>query len=465
VRDVRRWTIAVVALAVPMLLLTAPAAEPSRGLRAAVSLSAPDIVLILTDDQRWDTLDAMPKTRALLADRGMTFTNAFVSNSSCCPSRVSILTGDYSHTTGVYTSGSGPYGGFQSFDDSSSAATWLRAKGYRTAMIGKYLNGYLERSGYVPPGWDRWFALGGTQPGYFDYLVSDDGNPRRFGHAQADYSTDVFAATADRFIRTTPSSQPLFLYFAPRAPHGPATPPKRYARSFSDLAPYRPPSYEEADVSDKPQYVRNLSRTDSTAADDLRRNQYRTLLAVDDAVERIVTALSDTGRLDHTMVVFTSDNGLTWGEHRLRVTKFTPYDEAIRVPLIVRYDGVTAGGSVDDHIVGNIDLAPTFAQISGAQAPAMDGSSLMPLLTRSPVLWRPGLLLEHMPEGQPQAPTFCGIRVDGFSLVSYASGETELYDVTDDPYQLQNVASLPAYVGVLEELLAQLPDCAPSPAG
>jgi N-acetylglucosamine-6-sulfatase len=440
------------------LVLIGTSLFPNHPLRATRS-TAPNIVLILTDDQRWDTLWAMPHIQSDLVAPGMTFSNAFVVNPLCCPSRTSILTGKYSHTTGVYDDG-GAYGGFPVFRDRRTLATWLRDAGYHTGLIGKYLNGYLTRKyWYIPPGWDRWFAilvgsrLNNEAAYYYDYDISDQGVQASFGHTDADYSTDVFAAQADTFIRTTSPDQPLFLYLAPAAPHEPATPPTRYADAFSDLPPSRPPNFNEDDVSDKPAYIQAihpLTQSQIDIVDAFRIDQYRTLLAVDDLVHTVVTALSDTGRLGNTMIVFASDNGLTWAEHR-RKGKLVPYEESIRIPLVIRYDpGVTTPG-IDDHLVTNLDFASTFTEISGAKGANLEGTSLVPLLSGTPVTWRNSFLVEHY-KGKGPIPTYCEVRSEDFAYVDYGTGEEELYDLEADPYQLDNRASDPA---LQDELMAQ----------
>jgi N-acetylglucosamine-6-sulfatase len=426
------------------LVALCTALVPVRGIGSTDDAS-PNIVLILTDDQRWDTLWAMPNLQSELVAPGMDFTNAFVVNSLCCPSRASILTGKYSHTTLVYED-TGTYGGFGAFRDRRTIATWLHDDGYHTGLVGKYLNGYKDsKAGYIPPGWDRWFALlQGSDIGmkyYYNYGVSDQGVLKYYHSADADYSTDVLAAQADSFIRTSDPGQPLFLYFATSAPHEPATPPTRYANAFSDLTPYRPPNFNEADVSDKPAYVRNvnlLGQKQIDGIDALRIDQYRTLLAVDDAIGTIASALADTGRLSNTMIVFASDNGLTWGEHR-RKGKLVPYEESIRIPLVVRYDPLVLNRGTDDHLVTNLDLASTFTEISGARGVALEGSSLVPLLAQSSVTWRDDFLVEHMNTNRV-VPGFCAVRGETSLYVTYETGEEELYDLTADPYELDNIA-------------------------
>jgi arylsulfatase A-like enzyme len=454
---------------VACLLALCTALVPARGIGSTRD-TAPNIVVILTDDQRWDTLWAMPNLQSELVAPGMTFTNAFVVNSLCCPSRATILTGKYSHTTLVYDD-VGAYGGFAAFRDKQTVARWLHDDGYHTGLIGKYLNGYKEsKVGYIPPGWDRWFALlQGSDTGmkyYYDYSVSDQGVLKSYGSDEADYSTDVLAGQADSFIRTSAPGQPLFLYFATSAPHEPATPPVRYANEFSDLPPARPPNYNEADVSDKPTYVRNvnlLGHRQIDAIDALRVDQYRALLAVDDAIGTIVTALADTGRLSNTLIVFASDNGYTWGEHRRR-GKLVPYEESIRIPLVVRYDPLVLTPGTDDHLVTNLDLASTFTEVSGATGKALEGMSLVPLLSRSSVTWRDDFLVEHM-NGRV-VPGYCALRDETSLYVTYQTGEEELYDLTADPYELDNRAYDPTFASTVAADRTRLQElCDPPPPG
>lgn len=423
----------------------------------------PSILLIVTDDQRWDTLWSMPEVQRLLADPGITFTNAFTTSSLCCPSRASILTGAYPHTTGVYRQLM-PYGGFKAFDDATTIATVLNDAGYETGLFGKYLDAYQSDalSGYVPPGWDRWVAFVHSQ--FFDYGLTVDGVIRRYGTAPEDYSTDVLAAEAEAFVRG--SEGPVFAVFAPAAPHAPATPSPADNAGFEDLPPWRPPSFEEADRSDKPAYVRDLRRLGEVRTESLevlRRNQYLSLQSVDRAVARLLDALEDTGRLDDALILFTSDNGLLWGEHGW-LKKEVPYDEAIRVPLVVRADGIVGeGGRDDDRLVANIDLAPTIAEAAGVELPGADGRSLIPLLEGRPGPWRSALLIEHMRGANP-IPTYCAVRTHRYLFVTYETGERELYDIGVDPLQLRNVAgSAPALQARLEAVLRRL--CDPPPPG
>ena len=435
--------------------------------------SRPNIVLILTDDQRWDSASTMPSVQSLLVAHGVNFTNAFVVDPLCCPSRAAILKGAYAHTTGVYNN-EGPYSPFVAFDDRSTVATWLEGAGYRTALIGKYFNAYTEsRAAYVPPGWNRWVAFATTDVGggrYYDYGLSLDGTLVTRGSATTDYSTDVLAGYADSFIRTADPNQPLFLYFTPYGPHEPATAAPRDLNTFPNLAPYRPPSFDEADVSDKPAYIRAIPRLTASQISRenlIRRKQLQTLQSVDDAVGTIVQALTDTGRLSNTMIVFMSDNGFSYGEHRWGLTgaqnKQVPYEESIRVPYVVRYDPLTATPRTDPNLVLNIDLAPTFAALAGAAAPGAEGRSLIPLLTTPATPWRTDFLVEHHLTG---VPSYCAVRSTNAIYVRYNTREEELYLLASDPYQLANRATDPSQASLLASMRARAVQlCNPPPPG
>jgi arylsulfatase A-like enzyme len=347
------------------------------------------------------------------------------------------------------------------------------------------LNGY--DSTYEPPGWDSWDAeiVGdSSQGGYYDYNMSVDGRLVYYGTDDSDYSTDVLAGYATKFIRSAPSGRPLFLYFAPHAPHAPATPPARYRQSLRGLSKYRPPNFNEADMSDKPTWAQQLpllTRREIRSLDHFRVDQFRSLLAVDDAIAGILSALSEKGRLADTMLVFMSDNGLELGSHRW-IPKAVPWDEAIRVPLVIRYDPLTGGSArVDDHIALNIDLAPTFAAVGRVSAPGAEGSSLLPVLAGTLPEWREGFLLEHLPGGQGDpgsVPSYCGVRTSDYAYVQYEETidghiqvEEELYDLNADgrnfdPYELANLAGDDAFAEVkaqLHQRMVQL--CSPPPPG
>jgi arylsulfatase A-like enzyme len=457
-------------LALGAILLAA--VPPLGGAHAAdpASPQRPSIVLILTDDQRYDSLWAMPTVQRELLDQGVRFTRGFVVNSLCCPSRAAILTGQYSHSNGVYTNNP-PRGGFSAFrpHEHSTIATWLQKGGYTTALIGKYFNHYDKagKAGYVPPGWNHWDGLAVGAVGYYNYALNVDGRIEQHHHSAADYSTDVLTRKAVDVIHQTKG--PLFLYLAPSAPHAPANPAPRDVNAFPKLKPYRPPAYDESDVSDKPAWVRSLPRYTSTHATELdtfHRRQYQSLLAVDREVAQVIRALRDTHRLHNTMIVFTSDNGIAWGEHRWSGKK-DAYEESIRVPMVVRYDPMTSQQrTLDSHLVLNIDLAPTFAQLGGVTAPNADGKSFLPLLDHTASSWRTDFLIEHLRDKQAPIPTFCAVRGTRYLYVQYQDGEEELYDLNVDPNQLDNRASAASEAAVLAHLRGRTKQlCKPAPPG
>lgn len=448
---------------------------------AAMSIAEakPNIVFILADDLDTEIFSKEERMQVMLGDQGATFRNHFVSLSLCCPSRVATLRGQYAHNTGVYTN-TAPDGGFgRAFSDGleqSTVATWLQAAGYRTGLIGKYLNGYPDdapiarKFRYIPPGWDYWVSPNRGDP-YYEYLyaLNENGTTVGYGNAPNDYLTDVLTVHATNFIRESANQpgKPFFLYLTPYAPHAPATPPPRYEQKFRHRRVPHTVSFNESDVSDKPDWIQampSLSQTDIREMNRLYRRRRRCMLAVEDLVGNVLATLRATGQLDNTYVFFASDNGFHMGQHRLPSGKNTAFEEDIRVPLVVRGPGVPAGLLVDE-MTANVDYAPTFAAIAGVTPPSfVDGRSLLPLLSgKKPGAWRKALLLEHKQGVVPdrgrasslleppdphdlqtaltgEAPDFSGLRTaDLFTYVEYVTGEHELYDLGKDPAQLTNV--------------------------
>jgi arylsulfatase A-like enzyme len=428
----------------------------------------PNVLLILTDDQRFDSLWAMPNVQSDLVDKGVTFSNGFLTNSLCCPSRASILTGQYSHSDRVYTNRPhDPMGGFPAFDDSSTVATWLHDAGYATGLFGKYLNGYRgdTKTKYIPPGWDRWF-VSWKESAYYNYDAIDQNVVRHYGHKPNDYGTTVTEQMADQFIRSTDPDTPVFVDFSTHAPHYPATPGPGDEHAFSDLPPLRPPNYDEAAIGDKPSYVRHLhhlSPSDRANLDARYVNQYRTLLSLDRAVGSLVQALDDTGRLSNTLIIYLTDNGYMFGEHRIQ-GKLVPYEESIRTPFLVRYDPLDTPGTTLPNLAVNIDVAPTIAQAAGVAAPGVDGRSLLPVLSNPDAQWRKDFLLEHYLPAW--VPTYCGIRSTRYTYVQYRTGEEELYKLNTDPYELNNLAGHAAQAATIDAMRTRLRQlCDPPPPG
>ena len=370
------------------------------------------------------------------------------------------------HTTSVW-SNRPPFGAWAGFKasgaEAATVAVSLQAAGYRTGFVGKYLNSY--RGAEVPPGWDAWraFTYGW---GFYDYTLNVDGRLVRYGSAPSDYSTDVLARMAERFIRR--SREPFFLFFSPAAPHSPAVPAPRHADVELDLPPFSPPSRRERDLDDKPAYVRRSAAPLTWAQQRFREKQYRSLLAVDDALGRLLDALEATGELRDTIFVFTSDNGVLWGEHGFPAArKSVPYESSIRVPLVVRYDALIEGARREERLVTNLDLAPTFAELAGAWH-RTEGLSLVSLLVGEDAPWRRSFLVENMGGETPEAriPTYCGLRTARYLYALYRTGEEELYDLHTDPYQLENVARDETRAETVEILRRELRRrCFPLPPG
>lgn len=447
----------------------------------------PNVVLIVVDDLDSLTMpfwDAMPQTAELLRDHGLTFSNSFVSSPECCPARASALTGNYPHNTQVFDA-TPPDGGWPRFRDSGSEAdtfaTRLDAAGYRTAFLGKYLNGYEEKADAVPPGWDEWWGLGpGFHRGY-NYAANHNGEMEHYGNDEADYQTDVLTdLSVAELRRDTVRNQPFAVTIWPSAPHDAIPAAKRDADNpFASATVPERANFDEADVSDKPTWLREGVRR-LTARDraDLTR-RYRMMMgsmyAVDDLVARVVGTVDEAGLLDDTYFIFTSDNGYNFGAHRLP-HKMVPYEESIRVPLVVAGPGVRHG--TDDHLVLNNDLAPTLLDLAGVPWDDIDGRSLRPLFADpgdEAVAWRSDFPIQYhgrygeyfiydslaatiaaipsrlaTPDDEaPLAfvPDFTALRTERWLYVdwySVAPHEYELYDLDADPYQLTNLLASPA---------------------
>jgi N-acetylglucosamine-6-sulfatase len=438
---------------------------------AQTAPTKPNVVFIIADDMRYDDLKYMPKTHSLLKAKGMSFESAFASNSSCCPNRAAIMRGQYPHNTGVWRSVNAPDGGWEGYringNEQDNVATRLDAAGYRTALIGKYFNGYKDTT-YVPVGWDHWFATFGFK--YFDYDVNDSGTIRHFGASSSDYHTDVLSRQTRTFISTSVArGEPFFAYVAPIAPHTPTTPAPRYLSTYDGAKAPRLPSFNELDVSDKPSWIQALPRltTYQTAQIDAHHEaRVEALQAVDDLVGGVVNELANAGVLGNTYVFFTSDNGWHQGEHRIRDGKWRPYEEDVRMPLLVRGPGVAAG-STTRKLTLNTDYLPTFTDLAGTQTPSyVDGRSLRPVLSRSATAWRSAILLEGSQHGltgtSKSMPAYYGVRTsDGSKYVEYEAGRVrELYYLGADPYELSNKYAASAPPTTLVSRLQALKGCA-----
>jgi arylsulfatase A-like enzyme len=493
----------VLALAVAGSALVFVGGGPGAGGGAAPAAAdePPNVVVIMTDDQTVEQMRVLPEVQARLGGEGITFTNAFVTYPLCCPSRATYLTGQYTHNHHVFSNGTAtpsasPAAGpeadaevepeneqqFRGDAESESVAVALQQAGYHTGLLGKYLNGYGSgQSGNsgprrVPPGWDDWQAV--IEP-YLDAYESPHLNINGEVHDfTGQFQTDLYAERAEMMIDdASATGQPFFLQIGFSAPHGSSTGDTMYADRHAGAFPGetapRPPSFNEADISDKPGFLRAFypPLTSGRRADlDARyRREVRSLLSVDEAVVRIIDRLEATGELDDTILVFTTDNGLFHGEHRIYGGKYVPYEPALRVPLIVAGPAVADGlrGTASDALVANIDLVPTILDYAGA-APLRppDGRSLRPLLEGDAANWshaggpwqpapariRP-LLITGVAGGSPRYPSvgYTGVRsADGWVYVKWDGPNGpryELYDLNTDPHQLENLANDPAFLG------------------
>ncbi|WP_327149435.1 sulfatase family protein [Nocardia sp. NBC_01329] len=464
----------------------------------------PNVVLILADDLDATTTpvwQAMPRTAALIRDRGTEFTDGFAPMPICCAARASILTGEYGHNTGVLTN-SGPVGGFESFrangNESHTVATALHNAGYRTGMAGKYLNGLEHDPGHIPPGWDDWNAgVDNFLYSGYNYTLNENGTFVEYGIAPADYETDVVGAKSRKFITdAAESGQPFFWLASSTSPHFPIPPAPRHLAETRPTAAPRSPNYQEPDVSDKPSWLVDTAAPRAAtiaATNDIDyTNRLGALKSLDEMVAGIVETLARTGELDNTYLIFTSDNGYSLGAHRL-TQKMAPYEESMRVPLAVSGPTVEPGRS--DAMALSIDLAPTILDWAGVPVPdRVDGSSLTGVL-RGDARWRTDFLAEYGGPGadgregiaQEQIPgtetplvyvldmpSWSGVRTQRYLYVRWyererpiEAREYELYDLRSDPYQLTNLVKTPEgraahadIVDTLDRRLTELTECA-----
>ena len=430
----------------------------------AQTATRPNIVVIMTDDQTLESLRVMSKTRTLLGDEGTTFRNFYCSFPLCAPSRATFLTGQYAHNHGVLGN-QAPEGGYTALNHNNTLAVWLQDAGYFTSHIGKYLNGY-PRTTNVPPGWSHWQGIAGAFNRMYNYVINDNGTLITYGESEGDYQTDVIADRAVDTITEALSSQPFFLSIAPVAvhhqgiegvepPRNPEPAPRHMDAFLNEPLP-KPPSFNESNVSDKPAIIRKLPLLTTTDIRDITR-RYRaelaSLLAVDDLVERIVSKLSVEGVLDNTVLMFTSDNGLFHGEHRIPNGKSKVYEEDVHMPLLIRGEGFPPGVT-RNQFVANIDLAPTIVDLADASPRRiMDGRSLLPLAQDATLAPSRNLLLE--------TNEFKAIRNPSFLYAEHSNGERELYDMRKgtanyDPYQLRSRHASSAYNQSKTELRTKL---------
>jgi N-acetylglucosamine-6-sulfatase len=474
---------------------------PTAAVTVLPNEDRPNIILILVDDldSKLGTLEYMPHLQELMIEQGLVFKDFFVSDPTCCPSRATILRGEYTHNHEIYTSSA--VDGFQRFyeldHDSSTIATWLQAAGYRTMYLGKYLNGYpipVDRT-HVPQGWDEWYSPARGKPYTgFDFTLNINGTLVPRGSHPDDYLMDVLSLQAEEFLRAAGQDDaPFFMFMAPYQPHEPAMPAPRHADLFTDLQAPRGGSFNETDVLDKPDYIKYdplLTAEQIEDIDFLYRRRLQSMQSVDEMIARLFNSLEETGQLDETYIIFTSDNGYHLGQHRLVAGKSTAYEEDINVPFVIFGPHIPSNKIVDGYLVGNVDIAPTIAELAGVMPNhVMDGRSLVPLLTEQSlqtIEWRQAYLIEYYfgsetegnsvqlvalgdPAGilepadlgdrsqQPPSISYRGLRTKEYLYVEYTGGFIELYDLLQDPLQLENIASL-AEPALLAEFSAWLKD-------
>src|SRR5215203_1750630 len=532
------------ALLLSLVLVCLPRADAAQ----QSAQQKPSFVVIQVDDATLDQLyatfspggipiQAMPNTLALIAGRGITFNRYYVPYPLCCPSRVSLLTGRYSHNNNV-RGNVPPNGGFTGFKArqayTHNLAPWLQAAGYRTVHIGKFLNGYgdepFDDGRDVPPGWHAWHSVlrADTNHYFYGYTLNDNGvldgpfgdpgswDTREYGERDdfgcpnaplngkpCFYETDVFNRISWEEITGTHPEQPFYLqldYTAPhgdfRRPAGPEPAPRHY--NLFAGAPYphgRSEGFNEGSVNDKPHFIREAPYLSLQEIRTYRVYYQKTLEAlrsVDEGVKTIHDTLGGLGRLRNTYIVFTSDNGFFYGEHRLTGGKFLAYEPATHLPLLIRGPGIKAGTATGE-LAANIDLAPTILELAGAPADkSIDGRSLVPFMqdptlrTRRPILFEsfvetndveanggannepsgpitpgPAARAARAPGGATAsivAPPkdYLGIRLGPYKYIEWPSGEKELYDVTKDPYELNNVVKVRNLSPIRAFLHAQL---------
>jgi N-acetylglucosamine-6-sulfatase len=396
----------------------------------------PNIIFVLTDDQIPGSENAMPNLKSDVTSKGIKFTN--ITFPLCCPGRATIQRGQYAHNTKIYGN-SLPLGGWAKFkargEQNSTVATWLNQSGYQTGLFGKYMNNYTER--YIPPGWDRWYGWNGPKEGWSS--VNDQGRVKPLNKREADA---LVAREARTFLDNRLSNRaPVFAFVNFGAMHDPYYHDEKDDARFKGVGVPRTPAFNEASVGDKPPYLRNprLSSSEISDLDQQYRNGLRSLMRVDRFIGQVSDLLRSKGELDNTYIVFYTDNGAHFGQHRFGHGKLQPYKEDTNFPLIVRGPGIE-GGVKSGKLVGNHDIAPTLARMGGGSFPAfVDGRSFLQLAkdpTTAP--WtRTAILSER--ETNTEAPNkWSMLRMGGQVYTRHEGGYREYYDLTQDTYQVHN---------------------------
>ena len=395
--------------------------------RTAFAAGPPNVLVIVTDDQRVGTLSVMPRTRRLFDDQGREFTSGYVTTPLCCPSRASIFTGLYAHNHGLRNNG------ISGLAQETTVQRYLSEAGYRTAMIGKFLNSW--KASRNPPYFHRWAVTSGNTT-YYNTLFNVDGSLVQ----SPGYTTNFMTRKAVSFLRSfeQDDAQPWFMYVATRAPHAPADPAREYASA--SVPPWSlNPAVLEVDRSDKPGWVRRTN-TSRDWLRGFRADQLRTLMSVDDLVDRVFDELQTLGERRQTLAVFVSDNGYMWGEHGV-VSKRYPYTHSIKIPFFMRWPGVISAGSEDRRFATNVDIAPTILAAAGVvPAMPMDGRSLLDG-------WeRPHLFTEYWRDiHYTEIPGWESIRTRRLHYIRYYNDDRskviyrEYYRLRNDPWELRNL--------------------------
>lgn len=413
----------------------------------------PNVVIILTDDQRFDELVTMPNVQSMLVAQGTDFSRYLFTTSVCCPSRAAMLSGQYNHNNGVLSNSSGAM-----FDSTKTLATMLDDTGYQTSYIGKYLNGYSCNKA-TPEGWDDWQALCYRVQNKYGYKIKDNLATVTYGRTDADYQTDVLADRAvDTLGEFSANPDPFFMVVAPTAPHGPLQPATRHRNAFPNYVMPKRANFDEADVSDKPTWVSTRPPAKAASIDRSERKRIQMLLAVDEMVGDVVSELTASGELDNTIIMFASDNGFMRGEHRIPTGKDHFYTESIRGPFVMRGPGIPVGAT-NDALIGNVDIAPYVVARAGATPTIdFDGRDFHGTFA-DPLALENRAYLHRRPawDSTFPVPMAFGITTeDGLRYSKFANGVEELYDLLVDPYEMTNVAASPAYALVKGELATML---------
>lgn len=450
-----------------------------RTIRAELA-GAPNIVVVILDDaNEAQTLTRLSKTKQRLTALGvniLTFSNAYCSTPLCAASRATLLTGKYARETGVHFNDA-INGGAPAFvaggTDQDTIATRLSASGYDAALVGKYMNAYDSIVPPIgPPGFGYARAMYSPNDGYFGYsMATQSGSISSKGHAEADYSTDVWLSRSLTVVQQA-TAAPFLLWLALSTPHEPAIPAPRHATLYSSQAAPRTPAYANAaDKIGKPDWFQGLDWTAAEEADDdaFYRNQLRTLASADEAIVAIVDAVVAAGKIDSTLFVVLSDNGYSHGEH-FWAGKGYPYQPAVKTPFVFAAKAPLIPASGERvQLVGNVDIAPTLAEIGGVSPAGMSGVSFASLLAADGAWPREDLLLERRSQNPSGGGTPSNPIPAYLGLVARRSGKLwkyveipvgvvnrELYDLTTDPYELVNLAADPAQASLVADLAARL---------